>query len=77
MAHFELAGLTERRNQLELAAEHYRKAWRLMPQRKSLLLDVGRVLNDAGRRDEAHAALLAASRGGEPRTAELARELLP
>ena len=76
-AHHELAELAEQRDELELAAEHYLAAWRLLPERKSVLLDLGRVLKSLNRLDEANAALLAASRGGEPRAAETARELLP
>jgi Tfp pilus assembly protein PilF len=76
-AHFELAALAERRDELALAAEHYEKAWRLLPDRRSVLVDLGRVWKAMGRTEEATAALLAASRGGEPRAAELARELLP
>ena len=76
-AHFELATLAEQRDELALAAEHYEKAWRLIPDRRSVLVDLGRVLKSLHRADEASAALLAASRGGEPRAAEAARELLP
>ena len=60
-AHFELATLAEQRDELALAAEHFEKAWPILPDRT----------------EEATAALLAASRGGEPRAAEMARELLP
>jgi tetratricopeptide (TPR) repeat protein len=76
-AHFELATIAEQRDQLALAAEHYEKAWRLLPDRRSVLVDLGRVWLGLNLRNEANAALLAASRGGEPRAAELARELLP
>jgi Tfp pilus assembly protein PilF len=76
-AHFELATLAEQRGELPLAAEHYEKAWRLLPDRRSVLVDLGRVWLALDLRNEANAALLAASRGGEPRAAELARELLP
>jgi len=76
-AHFELATLAEQRGELALAAEHYEKAWRLLRDRRSVLVDLGRVWLALDRRNEANAALLAASRGGEPRAAELARELLP
>ena len=76
-AHFELATLAEQRDELALAAEHYEKAWRLLPDRRSVLVDLGRVWKAVGREEEANAALLAASRGGEPRAAEMARELLP
>ncbi len=75
--HFELATLAEQRDELELAAEHYEKAWRLLPDRRGVLVDLGRVLKSLNRTEEANAALLAASRGGEPRAAESARELLP
>jgi Tfp pilus assembly protein PilF len=75
--HFELATLAEQRDELALAAEHYERAWRLHPERRTVLVDLGRVWKAMGRADEATAALLAASRGGEPRAAEMARELLP
>ena len=76
-AHFELATLAEQRDELAVAAEHYEKAWRLLPDRRSVLVDLGRVWKALDRTDDATAALLAASRGGEPRAAEMARELLP
>jgi tetratricopeptide (TPR) repeat protein len=76
-AHFELATLAEQRDELELAAEHYEKAWRLLPDRRSVLVDLGRVWKALNRTDAANAALLAASRGDEPRAAQAALELLP
>jgi Tfp pilus assembly protein PilF len=76
-AHKELAELAERRDELDLAAEHYEKAWRLRPQVRSLLVDLGRVSKALGRDEPAMTALLAASRGAEPRAAERARELMP
>jgi tetratricopeptide (TPR) repeat protein len=76
-AHEELARLAEQRDQLPLAAEHYQKAWALRPDRRARLLNLGRVYAQMSRNDEAHAALLAASRSTEPRVAEEARELLP
>src|SRR5208283_1948730 len=76
-AHFELATLAEQRGELALAAEHYEKAWRMLPDRRSVLVDLGRVWKALNRTGDANAALLAASRGGEPRAAEMARELLP
>jgi Tfp pilus assembly protein PilF len=76
-AHFELATLAEQRDELELAADQYERAWRILPDRRSVLVDLGRVWKQLNRLDDANAALLAASRGGEPRAAELARELLP
>lgn len=76
-AHQELATLAEQRDELELAAEHYEKAWRLRPDERSLMLDLGRVWKLLGRNEPANSILLAASRGGQPRVAEKARELLP
>ncbi len=76
-AHEELARLAEQRDELPLAAEHYQKAWNLRPDRRNLLVALGRVFTQMNRADEANAALLAASRGTEPRVAEEARELLP
>ena len=74
--HEELARLAEQRDEIALASEHYEKAWRLRPDRRDLLLDLGRVWQQQDRADDANAALLAASRGTEPRVAEHARELL-
>src|SRR3984893_12579148 len=76
-AHFELATLAEQRDELELAAEHFEKAWHILPDQRSVLVDLGRIWKSLNRLDEATAALLAASRGGEPRAAEAAHELLP
>lgn len=76
-SHFELATLAEERDELELAAEHYERAWRILPDRRSVLVDLGRVWLAMNRTDDADAALLAASRGGESRAAEMACELLP
>ena len=75
--HLELARLAEQRDELALAAEHYERAWHLRPDHRDLLLDLGRVWKQLDRPEEAAAALLAASRGAEPRVAEQARELLP
>jgi len=75
--HLELARLAEQRDELALAAEHYQRAWHLRPDHRDLLLDLGRVWKQLDRAEEASAALLAASRGAEPRVAEQARELLP
>ena len=76
-AHRELAVLAEHREDLPLAAEHYLEAWRLRPQQRSLLVDLGRVRQAMGQSEQAFSALLAASRGEEPRAAQAARELLP
>ncbi len=76
-ANEELARLADQRDNLPLAAEHYEKAWRIKPAERELLLDLGRVWKTLGRREDAMSALLAASRGAQPRVAERARELLP
>jgi tetratricopeptide (TPR) repeat protein len=76
-AHEELARLAEQRDELALAADHYEKAWRIKPEERALLLDLGRVWKALGRSEDAMSALLAASRSAQPRVAERARELLP
>lgn len=81
-AHEELAKLAEQRDDPDLAAEQYQAAWKLRPARRDLLVDLGRVWLEQGQTtsskiEDAHAALLAASRASEPRIAEQARELLP
>lgn len=74
-AHQELARLADERDDFELAATHYEHAWRLKPEERSLLLDLGRMFRALGRTEESNAYLLAASRGAQPRVAEQAREL--
>jgi hypothetical protein len=74
---YELAQLTEQRDELDLAAASYRSAFQLLPARKSVLLELARVEKARGNSEGAMAALLAASRGGETRAAEFAREELP
>jgi Flp pilus assembly protein TadD len=76
-AHYELAQLAEQRDLLELAAANYLAAYRLLPERKSVLLELARVDQARGNAEGAMAALLAANRGSEPRAAELARERMP
>jgi Tfp pilus assembly protein PilF len=76
-AHFELAQLAEQRDELDLAAANYKAAFQLLPERRSVLLDLARVEKARANPEGLVAALLAASRGGEPRAAELAREQLP
>jgi tetratricopeptide (TPR) repeat protein len=76
-AHEELARLFEQHDEAASAAEHFERAWRLRPERRSLLLDLGRTWQGANRTEDAAAALLAASRRAEPIVAEAARELLP
>lgn len=75
--HEELAKLAEQREELPLAATHFEKAWQLKPTLRIFLLDLGRVWKALGRAEDSTSALLAASRGTEPRVAEAARELLP
>jgi len=69
--HQELAELAEQRDDLATAAAHFTEAWRLRPDMRQFLLDLGRVAPDPV------PALLAASRTREPRVAERARALLP
>jgi Tfp pilus assembly protein PilF len=76
-SHEELAHLAEQRDELELASEHYERAWKLRTDRRDLLLDLGRVWKEQGNAEGAMVALLAASRGAEPRIAETAKALLP
>jgi len=73
-AHWELAQLAELRDDLPLAAEQYEICRKLKPQLPELLLILGRVWQQLNRLDESHAALLAASRSRDSRTAELALE---
>ena len=76
-AHYELAQLAGQRDELELASANYKAAYQLNPERKSVLLELARVEKARGNADGLMAALLAASRGGETRSAELARDQLP
>ena len=71
-AHLELAQLAEQRDELPLAAEQYEICRRMKPNNPGLLLDLARVWQQLNRVDEARAALVAASRAKESRTAELA-----
>ena len=73
----ELAELAEARDQLDLAASGYRAAFDLQSDRKAILLELARVEKARNNPEGEIAALFAASRGGEPRAAELARERLP
>jgi hypothetical protein len=74
---YELAQLAEQRDDLDLAASSYKAAFQLLPDRKSVLLELARAEKVRGNPEGTMSALLAASRGGEPRAAELAREQLP
>jgi Tfp pilus assembly protein PilF len=71
-AHWELAQLAELRDDLPLAAEQYEICRELKPQLSELLVILARIWRSLNRLDEANAALLAASRSQNSRTAELA-----
>src|SRR5690242_12741213 len=73
-AHWELAQLAELRDELPLAAEQYEICRQLKPQLSELLLILARVWQQLNQVEEAHAALLGASRSRDSRTAELALE---
>jgi tetratricopeptide (TPR) repeat protein len=75
-AHWELAQLAELRDELPLAAQEYEMCRKLKPTLEELLLHLARVWQQLNRLDEARAALLAASRCKESRTAELALDEL-
>jgi Flp pilus assembly protein TadD len=74
--HWELARLAEQRDDLQLAAGQYEICRRMKPELESLLVDLARVWQSLNEVEQAHAALLAASRAEDPRTAETALELL-
>jgi tetratricopeptide (TPR) repeat protein len=76
-AHEELARLAEHRDQLDLAAEHYRAALHLRPERRELLLHLARVEEERGNTSESKGLLLQAAGSPEPRIAETARAQLP
>lgn len=71
--HWELAKTAELRDEVTLAGEQYEICWKLKPQMSELLLALARVWQAAGRVEEARAALLAASRSEQSRTAEMAK----
>lgn len=75
-AHWELAQLAELRDELPLAAEQFAICHQLKPQLSEILLILARVWLELDQVDEAHAALLAASRSHDSRTAEQALELM-
>ncbi len=75
-AHEELGHLAELRDEWALAIEQYEICRRLKPTLSELLLIVARLYQAAGRAEDAHAALLVASRSGNSRTAEQGIELL-
>ncbi len=71
--HWELARTAELRDELPLAAEQYEICWRLKPQTGEIVLALARVCQQMNRDEDAHAALLVASRSSDSRTAELAK----
>ncbi len=73
-AHWELANTAEKRDELRLAAEQYEICRKLKPQMPEILLCLARVWQQLNRLEDAHAALLAASRNLDVRTAEAAHE---
>lgn len=75
-AHWELAQLAELRDELPLAAEQFAICHELKPQLSEILLILARVWQALDRVQDANAALLAASRSRDSRTAEQALELM-
>ncbi len=75
-AHWELAQLAELRDDLPLAAEQYEICRKLKPQLSELIPILARIWQQLNRVDEAHAAMLAASRSANSRTAEWGLEAM-
>jgi thioredoxin-like negative regulator of GroEL len=75
-AHWELAQIAELRDELPLAADQFAICHQLKPQLSEILLILARVWQELNRMEEANAALLAASRSRDSRTAEQALELM-
>jgi Tfp pilus assembly protein PilF len=73
-AHWELAQLAELRDELALAAEQYEICHKLKPHLGEVVLALARVWGELNRTEEARAALIAASRSVDPRTAEMGLE---
>ena len=71
-AHWELGQLAELRDELPIAAEQFEICRKLKPQLPELLLILARIWGKLDRVAESRAALLAASRSSDSRTAELA-----
>jgi tetratricopeptide (TPR) repeat protein len=74
-AHWELAHLAELRDELPLASEQYEICRHLKPQLGEVLLILARIWQQLNRVEDAKAAILAASRAQNPRTAEQGLEL--
>jgi Tfp pilus assembly protein PilF len=75
-AHWELAQTAELRDDLALAAKEFEICRQLKPQLSEILITLARIWKQQNRLDEANAALLAASRAADSRSAELALEQL-
>jgi len=73
-AHWELAQLAELRDELPLAASEFAICHQLKPQLSEILLILARVWQGLNRVEDGNAALLAASRSLDSRTAEQALE---
>ncbi len=69
-AHWELAHLAELRDELQLASDQYEICRQLKPQLGEILLIEARIWRQLNRVEDAKAAILAASRATNPRTAE-------
>ena len=74
--HEELARAAENRGEWALAEHHFAAAWRLKPQKRHFLIDLGRVRALQGNQTGARLALTAAYRSSETRLAESALEHL-
>ncbi len=75
--HEELAELASDRDELELAEKHFAEALRLKPSKRRFLLKLGDIRERMGKRSEALASYVAASRSRDVRTSERGRERLP
>jgi Tfp pilus assembly protein PilF len=74
--HEELARNAEDAGEFTLAVQHYEEALRLKPQKRQFLLDLGRVLEQMAKPEEAAAAYVAARAAPDVRISEQARERL-
>ncbi len=75
-AHWELAQTAELRDNLTLAAEQFEICRQLKPQLTEILIILARVYQGLNRMEESRAAVLAASRAPDSRSAEQALELM-
>jgi tetratricopeptide (TPR) repeat protein len=73
-AHWELAQTAELRDDLPLAAKEFEICHQLKPQLSEILIILARIWKEQNRLAESNAALVAASRAGDSRSAELALE---